>query len=95
MRQSLDLNSVVDVPAEIAVCPYCKAALTAQCNTKTLMIGMWLPSSVIVNCTAAPEIASAEWRDWFKAHARMPYVYQLPVDLRILHWMQQNFFFKK
>lgn len=94
--ESLELlpsNAVIDVPAIVACCPYCDAALRVSANSWTEQRGIWIADGIDVHCTNEPDIDSDEWGAWFGCHSYMPYVYQLPVDNRIMVWLEYRFHF--
>lgn len=81
----------VEVPARVAVCPYCDARLSAQATAwEQLRSGRWVPEEIMTFCASEPPIDSDEWEKWWDIHRVMPYVYQLPVDEKILAWMQRR-----
>ena len=93
--QLLQTDAVIDVPTDVAVCPYCKAALQVRCEQWTEQDdGSWAAENVHAECTAEPDIEDEdEWEDWLKFHSDMPYVYQLPVDTRVEEWVKSHYRF--
>lgn len=87
-------HHIFKIPTSLAVCPYCNPKLYASCEAWTENDeGEWLADSITVDCETEPDIDSDEWREWFDSHSDMPYVYQLPVNVKIENWINSNFRF--
>ena len=87
----LPTNTMLDVPVDVAVCPYCGAALYIQFEQWGQQEdGSWVAENVHGSCVTEPDILSDEWQQWFNCHCIMPYVYQLPVDQRIEKWVSEH-----
>ena len=91
-------GGVLYVPREVAVCPYCDADLIAQPTAwEQQKDGTWAASESGIECTAEPELDEdipqtlQPWEDWLAEHSVMPYVYMLPVDLKVVAWMKKHF----
>ena len=80
----------IDVPRAVATCPYCDASLFVQANGWDLEPTRWEVATAQVDCTAEPDIDTDEWNDWWNAHRHMPYVYQLPVDEKVMRWLRTS-----
>lgn len=92
--QLIDGDGTIDVPKDVAVCPYCGAVVTASFTAWTEDDnGQWMAAEVGVDCASEPDIDSDEWWEWFHIHSDMPYVYQLPVDTKVLAWVNQHYRF--
>lgn len=92
--QLLPKDFVLDVPTEVAVCPYCGAALSVQFEWWQLQDdGSWAAVEVHADCTAEPDIETGEWTEWYQQHSQMPYVYQLPVDTKVGAWVNSYYRF--
>lgn len=94
-------NFVFTVPSEVAVCPYCGDRLMAQCEQWGQDDdGTWVADGLHLDCVSEPDLddddeASLEkWNDWLDQHTYMPYVYWLPVDLKVTAWVNKHFRFK-
>ena len=90
-------NHIFPIPPSVAICPYCGGALSVQCEEWTQNDdGSWGVEEGIIHadCMREPEQTyNKMWRDWFRQHSYMPYVYQLPVDIKVAKWINQNFRF--
>ena len=80
----------ITVPADIAICPYCKGELTAKAEAwEDDDAGRMLVTSIDLTC----ENEFAEEDDDYEGgtdHTYMPYVYWLPVQNMVKDWMNQN-----
>lgn len=76
----------LDIPESVAVCPYCRSKLyaTFQCWTQNDE-GQWKADEIHLDC----ENINSEKID----HYYMPYVHQMPVDLKCLEWVNENYSF--
>jgi hypothetical protein len=93
--QLIDPDASIDIPADVAVCPYCGAALVARFTAWTEEDdGTWAASEVTVDCVSEPAIDGGNWESWYWQHSYMPYVYQLPVDMKVLEWINKTYRFK-
>lgn len=76
--KTLDKSETIDIPREVAVCPYCDADLVCRPEAWTEQDdGTWAATESGLECCAEPEIDSAEWDEWLAIHTDMPYVYWL------------------
>jgi hypothetical protein len=101
--KTLPANQRIDVPPQVAVCPYCDGdvPLYAECESwHQRDDGTWEADGIRLECTSEPELEEGcdeatedAWQDWLDAHTVMPYVYWLPVDRRVLSWINKNFRF--
>ncbi len=82
------------IPESVAVCPICGAKLVAQfqCwqerDDKT-----WEAAEIDLNCVTEPDIDSRQWWPWHRRHYAMPYVDWLPLDVKLLAWVNENYRF--
>lgn len=81
------------LPAEVAVCPICKAALFAVEITGCSLgdDGSWFPDAIGLDCETEPDIESQDHEDWYSQHYAMPYVDWIPVHTAVEKWMRANF----
>lgn len=88
-------DTPIDVPPEIATCPYCGGKLYVQCEAWTQEDdGSWTAQDIVVDCETEPDdLGSKEYRDWVKSHSEMPYVYQMPVEEGIREWLNSTYRF--
>lgn len=87
----LDKHIPVQVPATVAVCPICGAAIHVVDCDEVSYDGndKEVPEHITVDCETEPKrIGSYEWRDWHNGHYRTPYADWLPVDLIVLEWFK-------
>ena len=90
-------DEIIAIPPEVATCPYCGAKLWVQLDTWTQQNdGMWgamEDETPHVECGNEPDVLSKEWDDWYFSHSKMPYVYQLPVELKVAKWLNATYRF--
>lgn len=101
--QTIEAGQRIDIPPEVAVCPYCTepTPLYAECESwDQCDDGTWQASGIRLECTSEPaledgcdEATEDAWQDWLDAHTFMPYVYWLPVDRKVMAWINQRFRF--
>jgi len=88
----LEEDTYLEVPEEIAVCPICKAKLFVYCeHWEEHPDGAWIAASINMECETEPDIDSEDWNDWFSGHYSMPYVDWLPVEQKLLVWINKNY----
>lgn len=85
-----------DIPAEVAVCPYCGDRLVAQCEAWSQRDdGDWDASEMCIDCLSEPDIDGDTWWDWhYSHHGHTPYVYWLPMTINVESWVNANFRFQ-
>lgn len=74
-RATVQSDHRFQVPADIAVCPYCEARLTAQAQGWTETepgSGVWAVDLLDMDCDSEPDIDSQAWDDWFEHHGYAP-----------------------
>jgi len=101
--QTVPHDEIINVPPEIAVCPYCGGKLTVQLDTWVqLDDGAWgVGETAHVECESEPDIpeddddmnAWDESDEWDESHSAMPYVYLLPVEIKVAKWINANYRF--
>lgn len=104
-RQTIATGKTIQIPADVAVCPYCGAALVAQPTAWSERADKtWRVDESGIECTAEPELPNStkgrrnrlaleKWDEWFANHRAMPYVYWIPVDRKVTAWLNANFDF--
>lgn len=76
----------LDIPQDVAVCPYCGERLWATFTAWSLGDqGKWKADEIDLDC----ENVNSEDID----HYLMPYVYQMPIDEKVLDWVNQKYSF--
>lgn len=73
-------------------CPYCGGQLTAQAEEWTQEpSGIWLASSISVDCDTEPDIQDPTIEEWLEQHSFMPYSYMLPLEQRMLKYIRGKY----
>jgi hypothetical protein len=97
----LDMKDhTISVPPSVAVCPYCGASLTVQVEAWTADGNDWMATECNPECQAEPELdddnpnSIGDWEDFVDVHAYMPYVYWMPVQDKLLQWLNKNYRFR-
>lgn len=95
------MNNFIMVPSDKEfkfkkICPYCGADMTYHCEGwEEDENGLWKAEYVTGDCASEPEMENEEeWDNWFSTHSDMPYVYQLPVDIKIMNFINKKYRFK-
>ena len=90
---TIDSETCLDVPPEVATCPYCGAALTVKVTGSVQEDdGSWLPDEVDVTCASEPaDVMGKEWREFLDSHSYMPYVNWHPMTEDVKEWAQANY----
>ena len=83
-------STSIPVPRGIAVCPVCGADIVVEHIFEWEYEG-GKPVSISIECVTEPDIDSDEWSDWFKGHWSTPYIDWLPINNRVLIWVQRNY----
>lgn len=98
--QTIDCSTVIDVPPEVAVCPYCDGKLAARPESWTQEDdGTWSANHSGIECCNQPELdedrdgGTDDWDEWLASHSVMPYVHWLPVDNLVVDWLKANYRF--
>jgi hypothetical protein len=85
----------IKVPADVAVCPICKAALFAVEITGCSRAddGTWFPDAIGLDCETEPDFESDEYEGWYASHYGWPTVGSdwLPVHITVEGWMRNTF----
>ncbi len=92
----LDPNTHIEVPAEVAICPYCGTALTIidvmACEDDGK--GAWQATELLMVCASQPPASDRKAASaWDREHSYMRYVYWLPAYMRVLGWVGQRYRF--
>jgi hypothetical protein len=88
----------IKIPESVAVCPDCEGQITIEANAWTQEDnGEWVATSFDSVCVNEPDIEDSEaFAEWEELHHRsydMPYVYWLPIDIKIENWLKANYRF--
>ena len=89
----IDHSKLIEVPPEIAVCPYCNGKLTIDAYEWSEYEDGWHLESFFMDCETEPEMGFDDWDDWLDAHSEMPYVYLLPVEEKVREWVNGKYRF--
>jgi hypothetical protein len=86
---------IINIPPEVAICPYCDTKLTAQFTgwTEADDGSGWMADEVDWDCESEPDFDSEEYDDWLDQHTEMPYVYRLPICQKIEKWVNERYRF--
>lgn len=89
-------QSEIDIPKDLMVCPYCGKRLVLEDIDQVSQEpdGSWVADSIILMCEDEPsfsEGSAAAWQRWHEAHSNMPYVYQLPVEQKVLEHINKHY----
>jgi len=96
-RKLIDIDNLngFEIPRDIAVCPCCGSGLyiteIPECEIDE--DGSLIPVHLHLECLGEPDEDDEAWDEWDASHSRMPYVYWLPVELRVLEWLRKSFDF--
>ena len=100
-KQTAKYGDIIRIPREVAVCPYCGGELIARPEAWSENDdGIWEAQESGLDCVTEPELDPAnestveEWDDWIARHTYMPYVYWLPVDMKVTKWINANYRWK-
>ena len=94
-RPVLATSAVLDVPADVQLCPYCGGRLHVQFAAWTQADnGAWEAESVELDCDTMPDFDSGKWEEWHARHSDMPYVYWLPATQAVEKWVNKNYRFE-
>jgi len=91
------VSDPIQIPEEVAVCPYCKAKLSVQPDSWTQNDdGSWSLDMGHGECAAEPDMEEDEeaWETWLANHSIEPYTYQLPVDMKVTAWINERYRFE-
>ncbi len=93
-RELIAANEPIKVPTDVAACPYCETLLTVTPEQWVQRDdGTWACDGFHDQCETEPDIDTDEWEDWFSAHSVMPYVYHLPVQMKVMDWLNEHYDF--
>ena len=95
----LGTDTTIHVPRDVAICPYCEASLVLQVTGwGQLDDGTWAASLIDLDCVSEPDMPEddddpriEEWEGWMEGHSYMPYLHWLPVEDRVLYWLNRLF----
>jgi len=94
-KDGISMGELVEVPRDVAVCPYCGSGLFFEVNEACEENGYWWPDDVSTHCSDEPPIDDdLQWEAFISSHSLMPYVYLLPVENKVRDWVRDNFFIK-
>jgi hypothetical protein len=76
------------------LCPYCKGDLVYTVNQwEKDDDGIWMASIIESECSNMPDITECKWDDFMELHTVMPYVHQMPVDEKVLKYINDKYRF--
>lgn len=96
--QTIKCDAIIKIPPEIAVCPICGAEVIIEeiDEWEQEDDGTWSAgeTGVRLNCVTQPAFEDEDASDDFMAsHWSMPYVDWLPISVRVIEWLRQNYRF--
>jgi hypothetical protein len=93
----------IEIPKSVGLCPYCdgEVGLVAECQGWSLESdGTWSAESIDLSCKNEPELDETSgpqqldaWDEWLAAHSYMPYVFWLPLQLKVIEWINSKYRF--
>lgn len=90
--EKISADQIISIRSDIAVCPYCKAPVYVTAIESLVEDEHgWKAEGIELQCGSEPEIDNPEWDDWLEQHSYMPYVYQLPVELKVIGWLNRHY----
>lgn len=90
----LKTDAVLPVPPEVGKCPYCGGKVFVQFDQWSENDDLtWSASDLAVTCETEPDIDSDEFEEWLESHSEMPYVYMLPLEMRLMKWINERYRF--
>jgi hypothetical protein len=95
--QEPNWSNEIEIPVSVAVCPDCQTKLTIHPTGWTEAgdgNGMVCDTFDSV-CQHEPDIDEGGYDEFWESHPsyEMPYVYWLPVDMKIEAWLKKNYRF--
>lgn len=99
--QLLETNATIAVPIEVAVCPYCGKKLAAsltEWEQSDDSVWLGIATSIDLDCEGEPDLYEGDtnaeaFDEWLAEHTYMPYVYWLPVEVRVRQWINSKYRF--
>lgn len=94
-RQLIACEAVIEIPRDVATCPKCDATLYAHFEEweKDDSSLYWDCMFAKLECETEPDISSRKWDEWFRWHYDMPYVYWMPLEIRLTKWINERYCF--
>lgn len=95
--QTVAPDATIKIPPTVAVCPKCGAEVVLELEAwEQLDDGTWAASDdgLHVNCITEPDIDSDDWEEWHDWHWDMPYVYWLPIQMKVYRWLRRHYRFQ-
>jgi hypothetical protein len=93
-KQILQSGAVIKIPAEVAVCPICRAAISVNFDDWVQEDGEWLAASCNMHCKTEPDIDDEQWWPWAAGHYSQPYIDWLPVEKIVVDWINEYYRFE-
>lgn len=86
----LETDVTLPIPPEVGRCPYCDESLEAtfECWAQQ-EDGTWAAEEIALSCPNSDGYGGGD-----DDHYVMPYVYLLPVETRLLDWVNQRYRFR-
>lgn len=95
LRQLIACETVIEIPRDVATCPKCDKRLFAHFEAwEQQDDGTWACEAAKLDCESEPTIDSGrKYSEWFRWHYDMPYVYWLPLEIKLTEWINQRYHF--
>lgn len=91
-RKVICRDEWVRVPLDVAECPYCGFMLKARPRMVTHDPIPGQISTITLRCRTADDAGDdADLSTHLETHSRQPYVHWMPVEKRVLEWMQETY----
>ena len=93
MSNPIDISTPFKVPSEIAVCGYCGAQLwvteIGECACDEFGVCSDV-TTLYLECDTEPEVDAPAWDKWLDTHSNMPYVNELPQEIKVIDWLNSG-----
>ena len=89
-------EDTIKIPKNVVVCPICGEQVIIEIQEITEDYDKtWRASEYgfTSSCISEPDITDEHYEDWLNQHFVMPYVDWLPVDKKIIDWLDKNYRF--
>lgn len=86
MKKIIKSDEIINIPSEVAICPYCDGKLACSANSWIQeKDGTWLADELDLDCEN--EMLNDD------IHNDMPYIYWLPVAEKVKAWVNKTYEF--
>lgn len=93
-RRLISCDGVIAIRRTVATCPKCDATVYAHFESwEKEDDGTWSAQHASLDCETEPDIDSPEFNEWMRWHYDMPYVYWMPLKVRLAKWINERYYF--